>query len=106
MLNNLKNAELNENELMNVNGGNWLTDAWDATCNACSDAWDATCEWAEENKTVLGVAVVLGGVALCCTGVGIAMFAPAALGAAFAVGGAGAAVTIGGTVAGGCGVFD
>ena len=47
---------------MNVNGGNWITDAWDATCN-----------WCGKNKDVLvRVACVAGGVALVATGIGAA----------------------------------
>lgn len=54
--------ELNEEELMDVNGGNWLTDAWDATCN-----------WVDENKGIVTrAACVVGGIALCATGIGAA----------------------------------
>ena len=52
--------ELNEEELLDVNGGNWFTDAWDATCN-----------WAKENTDVLiRVGCIAGGIALCATGIG------------------------------------
>ena len=54
--------ELNEEELLNINGGNWFTDAWDATCN-----------WVEENKgMVVRGACIVGGIALCATGIGAA----------------------------------
>lgn len=89
---NINRVELNENELFDVNGGNWLTDAWDATCN-----------WVEENKgIVVRGACVVGGIALCATGIG----AGAGLGliAVESVGAAGIVATgfgtIGGTVAG------
>ena len=53
-------VEINDEELFEVNGGNWLTDAWDATCN-----------WVNENKgIVVRGACVLGGIALCATGIG------------------------------------
>ena len=53
-------VELNEQMLTNVTGGNWITDAWDATCN-----------WVEENKgIVVRGACVVGGIALCATGIG------------------------------------
>ena len=59
--NNINRAELNEEELLNVNGGNWLT-----------DAWDATCDWVEENKgVVVRSACIVGGIALCATGLGV-----------------------------------
>ncbi|MBO2516060.1 MAG: hypothetical protein CW338_02115 [Clostridiales bacterium] len=61
MLNNVKTMELNENELMNVNGGNWLTDAWDATCDWCS----------EHKKDILIGTLAVGGLALACTGLGV-----------------------------------
>ena len=53
---------LNENELENVNGGNWITDAWDATCDWC----------AENTDVLIRVGCVVGGVALCATGIGAA----------------------------------
>ena len=53
--------ELNDELLTNVNGGNWFT-----------DAWDATCDWVEENKgIVVRAACVAGGIALCATGIGV-----------------------------------
>ena len=53
--------ELNDELLTNVNGGNWIT-----------DAWDATCDWVEENKgIVVRAACVAGGIALCATGIGV-----------------------------------
>ena len=53
-------VEINDEELFEVNGGNWFTDAWDATCN-----------WVNENKgIVVRGACVLGGIALCATGIG------------------------------------
>lgn len=52
--------EINDNELREATGGNWFTDAWDATCNWCS-----------ENATTLAkVGCVVGGIALCATGIG------------------------------------
>ena len=55
-------VEINEEELLDVNGGNWLTDAWDATCN-----------WVNENKgVVVRCACVVGSIALCATGIGAA----------------------------------
>ena len=52
---------LNEEELLNVNGGNWFT-----------DAWNATCDWCEENKKTLAkVGCIVGGIALCAPGIGI-----------------------------------
>lgn len=58
MMNN-KN-EMNEMELMNVNGGNWFT-----------DVWDDVCDWCDENTDVLiRVGCVAGGIALCATGIG------------------------------------
>ena len=57
---NINRAELNEEELLNVDGGNWFTDAWDATCN-----------WVDKNTDVLiRVGCVAGGIALCATGIG------------------------------------
>ena len=51
---------LNEEALLDVNGGNWFTDAWDATCN-----------WVDKNTDVLiRVGCVAGGIALCATGIG------------------------------------
>ena len=71
MLNEMKMTALTEEELMEVNGGNWITDAWNATTKACGKAWDATCDWVEENKTaVVYTACVVGGIALCATGIG------------------------------------
>ena len=53
--------ELNEDELLLVNGGNWLTDAWEATCN-----------WVDENTdAVIRLGCIAGGIALCATGIGI-----------------------------------
>lgn len=53
--------ELNDNELSKVNSGNWFTDAWNATCDWCSD-----------NATTLAkVGCVVGGIALCATGIGV-----------------------------------
>ncbi|MBO2516061.1 MAG: hypothetical protein CW338_02120 [Clostridiales bacterium] len=72
MLNKINALELNENELMNAAGGNWLTDAWDATCDACSTAWDATCDFcAEHKKEIAMTAMVVGGFALCAVGGGL-----------------------------------
>ena len=60
MMNNKK--ELNEMELMNVNGGNWFT-----------DAWNDVCDWCDENTDVLiRIGCVAGGIALCATGIGAA----------------------------------
>ena len=57
-----RNMELNEQELMNVNGGNWIT-----------DAWDDVCDWCDENTDVLiRVGCIAGGIALCATGIGAA----------------------------------
>ena len=89
---NINRVELNENELLDVNGGNWLTDAWDATCN-----------WVEENKgIVVRGACIVGGIALCATGIGagagLGLIAVESVGAAaITATGVGA---IGGTVAG------
>ena len=72
MLNEMKMTALTEEELMEVNGGNWITDAWNATTKACGKAWDATCDWVEENKgMVVRGACIVGGIALCATGIGI-----------------------------------
>ena len=55
-----KRIELNERELLKVNGGNWFT-----------DAWDDVCDWCDENTDVLiRVGCVAGGIALCATGIG------------------------------------
>ena len=60
MMNNKK--ELNEMELMNVNGGNWF-----------GDLWDDVCDWCDENTDVLiRIGCVAGGIALCATGIGAA----------------------------------
>ena len=85
----LKNRiELNENELRNVNGGNWFT-----------DAWDDVCEWCDENTDVLiRVGCVAGGIALCATGIGAA--AGAGLIAVESVGAAGIVATGFGTMIG------
>ena len=73
MTNEMKMTALTEEELMDVNGGNWITDAWNATTRACGKAWDATCDWVEENKgMVVRGACVVGGIALCATGIGAA----------------------------------
>lgn len=51
---------LEDKDLEKVSAGNWFTDAWDATCNWCS-----------ENATTLAkVGCVVGGIALCATGIG------------------------------------
>lgn len=56
-----KVEKLNDDELGNVNGGGWL-----------SDAWDATCDWCSEHKTQLKrLGYIAGGIALCATGIGI-----------------------------------
>ena len=81
-------VEINEEELLEVNGGNWFTDAWDATCN-----------WVNENKgVVVRCACVVGGIALCATGLG----AGAGLGliAVESVGAAAIVATTTGTVVG------
>ena len=87
-----KYTQLDDRELMNVNGGNWFTDAWDGVCN-----------WCEENTDVLiRVGCVAGGIALCATGIGAA--AGAGLIAVESVGAAAIVSTgvgsIGGTVVG------
>lgn len=85
---NINLVELNEEELLNVNGGNWITDAWDATCN-----------WVDKNTDVLiRVGCVAGGIALCATGIG----AGAGLGiiAVESVGAAGVVATGFGTLIG------
>lgn len=68
MMNNnekMESFELNDEELMDVNGGNWFT-----------DAWNATCDWVSENKrAVIGVTCIVGGIALCATGIGIGALA-------------------------------
>ena len=53
--------ELNDNELREATGGNWLTDAWNATCDWCSD----------NANTLAKVGCVVGGIALCATGIGV-----------------------------------
>ena len=90
---NINRVELNENELLDVNGGNWLTDAWDATCN-----------WVEENKgIVVRGACIVGGIALCATGIGagagLGLIAVESVGAAAITATGVGAIT--GTVAGG-----
>ena len=89
--------ELNENELQNVNGGNWFT-----------DAWDDVCDWCDENTDVLiRVGCVAGGIALCATGIGAA--AGAGLIAVESVGAAAIVSTGFGSIAGtvvGCAVTD
>ncbi len=71
MTNAVNRIALTDEELMNVYGGNWSTDAWNATTRACGKAWDATCDWVEENKTaVVYTACIVGGIALCATGIG------------------------------------
>ena len=68
---NMKVFELNEEELMDVNGGNWLTDAWDCVAGAAEKAWDATCDFCEEHKgMVIRGACIVGGIALTATGIG------------------------------------
>lgn len=57
---NLKVFEMNEEELMEVNGGNWITDAWNATCDWCS----------EHKGAVIRGACIVGGIALTATGIG------------------------------------
>ena len=57
-----KKMELNELELMNVNGGNWF-----------GDLWDDVCDWCDENTDALiYVGCIAGGIALCATGIGAA----------------------------------
>ena len=57
-----KKIELNEQELVNVNGGNWF-----------SDVWDDVCDWCDENTDVIiRMGCVAGGIALCATGIGAA----------------------------------
>lgn len=61
----MENFELNDEELMDVNGGNWFT-----------DAWNATCDWVSDNKkTLISVGCVVGGIALCATGIGVGALA-------------------------------
>ncbi len=68
---NMNAFELNEEELMNVNGGGWLSDAWNTVTGAVETAWDATCDFCEEHKgVVIRGACVVGGIALCATGIG------------------------------------
>lgn len=58
----MNRTELNEEMLSQVNGGNWISDAWDSTCN-----------WVNENKgIVVRGACLVGGIALCATGIGAA----------------------------------
>ena len=60
MTNAANKIALTDEELMNVNGGNWFT-----------DAWDATCDWVDEHKgMVVRGACIVGGIALCATGIG------------------------------------
>ncbi len=99
MTNAVNRIALTDEELMNVNGGNWFTDAWNATTRACEKAWDATCDWVEENKgIVVRGACVVGGIALCATGIG----AGAGLGliAVESIGAAGIVATGFGSIAG------
>ena len=103
MTNEMKVIALNDDDLMDVNGGGWITDAWNATTRACGKAWDATCDWVEENKgIVVRGACIVGGIALCATGIGAA--AGVGLIAVESVTAAGIVATgfgsIGGTVAG------
>ena len=53
-------VEIDEATLGKVTGGSWI-----------SDAWDATCDWVDEHKgMVVRGACVVGGIALCATGIG------------------------------------
>ena len=68
----LNKIALSDDELMNVYGGGWISDAWNTVSNAAGKAWDATCDWVEENKdTAIMIGCIAGGIALCATGVGI-----------------------------------
>lgn len=49
--------KLNDNELGKVTGGSW---------------WDDVCDWCSDNATTLAkVGCVVGGIALCATGIGV-----------------------------------
>lgn len=72
----IENKELSDEELDAITGGNWLT-----------DAWDATLDWCVENKDVLTrVGCAAAGIALCASGIGIGaglgIFAVESVGAA------------------------
>ena len=73
-------------------GGNWLTDAWNSATDACGKAWDSACDWVDNNTdTIMKAACIAGGIALCCTGLGVGVVAGAvavegAVSAVFTVG--------------------
>lgn len=61
-INNINAMALDDEMLELVNGGSWIGDAWNSTCN-----------WIKENKQkVVIIACTVGGAALCATGVGAA----------------------------------
>lgn len=67
MMNNVMIAELNENELMDVNGGN----LWDDFCDGCKETWNKTVEFCENHtKAVAGGVLVLAGTVVAATGAG------------------------------------
>lgn len=90
MLNEMKFTEMNENELLNVNGANAFTDA----CGAC---WD----WCCDHKKEIGTALLIVGAVAVTGGVGLAGVAAAAAGGAVAAAagtaGLGTALIVGGT---------
>ena len=84
-------VEIDEATLGKVTGGSWI-----------SDAWDATCDWVDEHKgMVVRGACVVGGIALCATGIGAAagvgLIAVESVGAA-AIGSTGVGSIMGTTV--------
>ena len=93
MTNAIERIALNEDELFDVNGGNWFTDA-------CGKAWNATCDWVDEHRREIVIgATIVGTCALCVTGLGVAALAGAV--AVEGVGGLVATGTILGVAAGG-----
>lgn len=81
---------INEEELLDVNGGNWF-----------KDAWNATCDWCEEHKKALIiVGCTVGGIALTATCIGASVAAGVA-----AVHGVAAGAYLATTVGGFIGVF-
>ncbi|MBO2517005.1 MAG: hypothetical protein CW338_07000 [Clostridiales bacterium] len=61
MLNNVNAVELNETELLDINGGNWLGDAWDWCCE-------------HKYEIIAGVGVAA---AIACGGAGLMLMAAA-----------------------------